>query len=292
MTVVTSIRTPTPLVPLQDRRALVSEYDASSVDHPRLSWVQGTVAGYRKRRFDALQRRPYRDGALRPSQSDWTLGPSSLKGRDSPPAWDSLNTTQQSMNETTNSLFSVRSSMRDSARSRPMSPSEGAGLSMDSLYKSGTSPPRVPPSKDNVHNSECYEAHVRPWRHDLGQEAREPWRASTELAQACKRFATKTAKEAPKGVSAKPTRARRVIRPWKTYQYQMIDELHPLTMVDSDALRFSKRQLERGGQSFKTWLKRCYVSSLKITRKRQKTWSTKRRPAEFFLFRQGWRRCS
>jgi hypothetical protein len=197
-----------PLVPLQDRRALVARSvddikRGPSPDYPpsKTPWRDvdtGEVTHYRER--------PYRlSGALRASQSEWSIGAGAE--RDSPPAWDALNTTQQSLDETTNSLYSLRSMRRDSSRSRPMSPSEGAGLSMDSLYKSGKPPPKVPPSEDNVHNAQCYEAQVRPWRHDLWTgstpspgEPRESWRETPKGV-----LRPKPSKAASKRASLKPT---------------------------------------------------------------------------------------
>lgn len=197
-----------PLVPLQDRRALVCRsFDdikrGPSPDYPpsKAPWRNvdsGEVTHYRER--------PYRlSGALHTSQSEWSVG--SGAGRDSPPAWDAMNTTQQSLDESTNSLFSLRSTRRDLERSRPMSPSEGAGLSMDSLYKSGKPPPKVPPSKHNVHNAQCYASHVRPWRHDLWTGSnpspaapRESWRETTKGV-----LRPKPSKTASKRASLKPT---------------------------------------------------------------------------------------
>ena len=153
-----------PIVPLQDRRALVCR----SVDDIKRGPSPDYVPSKAPWRNVAPPSTHYRErnhrlsGALRQSQSDWDVGQSGM--RDSPPQWDAMNTTMQSLNETTmNSRLSVNQSMR-SHQARPMSPAE-AGMSMDSLYKSGKPPPVVPPSKDNAHNSMCYDAETRPWRH-------------------------------------------------------------------------------------------------------------------------------
>jgi hypothetical protein len=157
------------------KRGPSPDYEPSKA--PWRDVTSGNTTHYRERTYRL-------SGGLRASQSEWSVGQGSK--RDSPPAWDAMNTTQQSLDDTMNSRVSMRSSMRSRiSQSRPMSPSEGAGLSMDSLYKSGTVPPQVPPSKDNVHNSQCYDAQVRPWRHKLWTGStpspaapRQSWRAS------------------------------------------------------------------------------------------------------------------
>ena len=150
-----------PLVPLQDRRSLACrshdeirrgpspDYLASKA--PWRNSPGGELTHYRERAYPL-------SGELHRSQLDWSAAPAAAAGRSPSPAWDSLDVTQGAR---------ATGKRRSTRPLRPLSPSEGAGLSMDTLFGSGKPPQTVPPSVDNVHNSQCYDAEVRPWRHEF-----------------------------------------------------------------------------------------------------------------------------